>query len=184
MNLNEKLPYFTRTGTHVVLDLLYSGFTSFDEIAIEMGKKIQSKDEIQKWNHNDISKLISDLERGGLINNLQITEFGRFVQILSLREALPLENMAIIGKKVLNEFMQYNLLLKPFFEVFIRPVQNNADIDDAFLDIALNVYRIEGLKQRKTVDDYVPAMKNFLRYLGMINDMEFTELGEKIFQLL
>ncbi len=168
------LPFFRRTSTYVVWDSILAGHNSFAAI----------KQDLQQRGHHrqdhDIQGMVGHLERVGLVQDYQSTDFGRIVEVLNHRD-LPVANRKVIAHQVLDGFIRQGFLLRPFLAAFAEHPTSNKELAARFFPKA----RFEGyynLNAETDYNDFVPAMKNFLRYLGFLEENGFTltDLGTAV----
>ena len=177
MNNGERerpLPFFRRTSTCVVWDSILTGNHSFEMV----------KQDLQQRGHHrqdhDIRAMVGHLERVGIVREYQPTDFGRLVEVLNHR-TLPVQNRKIIAQQVLEGFIRQGFLLRPFLAAFADHPTSNKGVAAHFFPKA----RLEGyynLNAETDYNDFVPAMKNFLRYLGFLAEKRFalTDLGKAV----
>ncbi len=168
------LPFFRRTSTYVIWDSILAGHHNFEAV----------KQDLQQRGHHrqdhDIRGMIGQLERVGLVQDYQPTDFGRIIEVLNHR-ALPVANRKAIAHQVLDGFIRQGFLLRPFLATFADHPTSNKEVAARFFPKA----RLEGyynLNAETDYNDFVPAMKNFLRYLGFLEEKGFalTDLGKAV----
>jgi hypothetical protein len=170
------LLFFRRTSTIDVWDCILGGRDSFESVRQEM----QSRGHRRK--DHDIRNMVSHLARVGLVQDYQPTDFGRIVEVLARRD-LPVPNRVALTRQVLDGFMERGFLLRPFLSAFFDRPSSNKTLAAYFFRKA----RDEGyynLNAETDYNDFVPAMKNVLRYLGLVESRGFalTSLGEAVLQ--
>ncbi len=168
------MPFFRRTSTYVIWDSILAGHHSFDAIKKDLQQRGYHRQD------HDIRGMLGQLERVGLVREYIPTDFGRIVEILNHRE-LPLVNRKAFAHQVLEGFIQQGFLLRPFLATFADHPASNKNVAARFFPKA----RVEGyynLNAETDYNDFVPAMKNFLRYLGFLEENGFalTELGKAV----
>jgi len=165
---NEQINFFRRTSTYEILDIIYTGKKSFEEIKDAMRQRGH-----QRQDH-DIRYMINTLERIGLIINYEPTEFGlkvkAFVNAIKGNETKQLfhDNQMtlpkIVGKEILKEFFQKGFLLSAFLSALSEKAPNQV-IAARFFEEAKK-YGFYNINAETDFNDFVPSMKNFAVYLG------------------
>lgn len=164
--------FFRRTSTDVVFDIIASGHDTFEKTKREM------KTRGHKRRDSDIKYMASYLERIDLVEDYELTDFGKTVK--SFAEAMNfivkekekgrkipklfVQEATQKGKHILSTLYRQGFLLLPFLKAINEPRVNKM-IAARFFQECMNLgyYNINA---ETDYNDFVPAMKNFAVYLG------------------
>jgi len=169
---------FKNTNTHVALDIIIQNkYIKDDNALLDLFNKTGYDRSLQ-----GIKQMIYELTRCGLItrdnfNDLRPTENALTIPKISDKKNHPDESTIEKCLKLINYLENNELFIKNTIIAFSKNLESNREILDYLLNLDV------GFKS----DDHshIPAMKNFLVYLGILNETgDFTNLGSKILNYL
>ncbi|NPV50672.1 MAG: EVE domain-containing protein, partial [Candidatus Methanofastidiosum sp.] len=162
------------TNTHVALDIIIQNkYIKDDNGLLDLFNKTGYDRSLQ-----GIKQMIYELTRCGLItrnnfNDLRPTENALTIPKISDKKNQPDESAIEQCLKLIDYLENNELFIKNTIIAFSKNLKNNREILDYLLALDVNF--------KSDDHSHIPAMKNFLVYLGILNETgDFTNLGSKI----
>lgn len=169
---------FKNTNTHVALDLIIQKkYVNNDNELLELFNKKGYDRSLQ-----GIRQMIYELNRCGLISrnnlsDLRPTEYALKIPEISDKKNLPDATSINQCLELINYLENKELFIKSAIIAFSKNYKNNKDISEYLINLNSDF--------KSDDQSHVPAMKNFLIYLGILNyEGKFTNLGSKILNYL